>query len=328
MKWNVGVGSTNRCNLHCPHCYSRENTRCDLTCNDFETLIDKLEIESINFGTGENLLNPDFLKILDIVHSKRIKTSLTSNGYSVMNMPTDYLNYFHDIDISLEFPEEKKQDLFRGVGAYKLAISAIEKCKKLGIETSIACCMMNNNVKEISGFSKLVNKYDINFRVNTYKPVHTKKYSLSYEDFWYGIKSLCSSMRLISCSEPVVCAVLGIQNFRESCGCGKKSMRITPNGKVLPCVYWNESRFDINTLDKLNEHSFDYMRVIPEKCKLCKYVQSCCGGCEARRVYNNLYEPDEYCPFVRGEKLYIPYTVSDTKDLVHSSYLCTMIFGK
>ena len=135
-------------------------------------------------------------------------------------------------------------------------------------------------------------------------------------------------MRLISCSEPVVCAVLGIQNFRESCGCGKKSMRITTSGKVLPCVYWNESRFDIKTLDKLNEHSFDYMRVIPEKCKSCKYVRSCCGGCEARRVYNNLYEPDEYCPFVRGEKLCIPYTMSDSKDLVHSSYLCTMIFGK
>ncbi|MDR0404991.1 MAG: hypothetical protein LBH37_04345 [Oscillospiraceae bacterium] len=109
--------------------------------------------------------------------------------------------------------------------------------------------MMSNNVDEIANFDKLVNEYDINFRINIYKPVSTKAYCLSYEKFWYGIKSLLSKMKLISCSEPIVCAVLEIEDSRSNCGCGKRSIRITPSGVVLPCVYWNKS--DLN-VDKLN----------------------------------------------------------------------------
>ncbi|MDR1467296.1 MAG: radical SAM protein [Oscillospiraceae bacterium] len=328
MKWNVGIGSTNRCNLNCPHCYSRENNRCDLKYKDFEKILDNLEIDSINFGTGENLLNPEFLKILDLIKDRGIKTSLTSNGYTVLNMPDTYLHYFNDIDISLEFPNKSQQDNFRGQGAWDLAISAIEKCKSPNIETSIACCMMSNNVDEIANFDGLVNEYDINFRINTYKPVSTKDYCLSYEKFWYGVKSLFSRMKLISCSEPVVCAVLGLETSRATCGCGKRSIRITPSGAVLPCVYWNKSNLDINKLDLLKPSTFDGMCNIPAECQKCKYVDSCQGGCEARRLYNDLTKPDEYCPFIRGEKISIAYEKSKDKDLVHSSYLCTMIFGK
>jgi len=328
MKWSVGVGSTNRCNFNCPHCYSRENKQSNLSYKDFELILDKLEVESINFGTGENLLNPEFLKMLNLVKERNIKASLTSNGYTVLNIPENYLRYFNDIDISLEFPDKIKQDNFRGNGAWDLAISAIEKCKSSGIETSIACCLMNSNVDEIANFDELINKYDINFRINTYKPVNTKEYCLSYEKFWDGIKSLFSKMKLVSCSEPIVCVVLGLKNPRASCGCGKRSIRITPDGMVLPCVYWDKSDLDIKNLDSLKPDTFDNMRIIPEECKKCRYVNSCEGGCEARRLYGDLSKPDEYCPFIRGEQMIIPYEKSKNKDLVHSSYLCTMIFGK
>ena len=54
-------------------------------------------------------------------------------------------------------------------------------------------------------------------------------------------------------------------------------------------------------------------------------VQLCAGGCEGRRVYRDLHSADEYCPFVRGEKMEIEYQLGTKKDLVHSNYLCTLI---
>lgn len=325
MKWSVGIGTTNKCNLQCPHCYSRNKDFSELSYSDVENIINKLDVDAINFGTGENILNKDFLKILDLIHERGIKASLTSNGYTVMKLPSNYLEYFNDIDISLEFPTKEKQEKFRGEGAWDLAISAIEKCIDSQIDTSIACCMMNINVKDIIDFDNLLIKYGINLRINTYKPVNTSIYCLTYEEYWNGIKNILKRFKIVSCSEPILNAVLGIENNRYSCGCGKTSLRINPDGGVYPCVYWNKSEFTIKDLSLINENTFSKIDVIPNECKGCKYKDLCAGGCEGRRVYRDLHSADEYCPFVRGEKMEIEYQVGTKKDLVHSNYLCTLI---
>ncbi|WP_455950081.1 radical SAM/SPASM domain-containing protein [Eubacterium sp.] len=325
MKWSVGIGTTNKCNLQCPHCYSRNKDFSELSYSDVENIINKLDVDAINFGTGENILNKDFLKILDLIHERGIKASLTSNGYTVMKLPSNYLEYFNDIDISLEFPTKEKQEKFRGEGAWDLAISAIEKCIDSQIDTSIACCMMNINVKDIIDFDNLLIKYGINLRINTYKPVNTSIYCLTYEEYWNGIKNILKRFKIVSCSEPILNAVLGIENNRYSCGCGKTSLRINPDGGVYPCVYWNKSEFTIKDLSLINENTFSKIDVIPNECKGCKYKDLCAGGCEGRRVYRDLHSADEYCPFVRGEKMEIEYQLGTKKDLVHSNYLCTLI---
>jgi radical SAM protein with 4Fe4S-binding SPASM domain len=325
LNWSIGIGTTNRCNLNCPHCYSREKLSSDLNYQQVKNILDSINIHSINFGTGENWLNKDFLKILDLVKERGIKIGLTSNGYTVLKLPQTYLDYFNDIDISLEFPCKENQSQFRGVGSWELAINAIERCVTYNIETSIACCMMNINVDDIPGFRTLISEFGINLRLNIYKPVNTRKYCLSYKSFWEGIKNIFSSMKLIACSEPIINAVLGIEGTNLNCGCGKTSLRISPNGDVLPCVYWNKSDTNIYELNKIDGEYYKYMHITPNECLDCKYVSICGGGCESRRLYNNLQKPDEYCPFIRGDKIDITYQKVDKKDLVHSSYLCTII---
>lgn len=184
--------------------------------------------------------------------------------------------------------------------------------------------MMNINVKDIIDFDNLLIKYGINLRINTYKPVNTSIYCLTYEEYWNGIKNILKRFKIVSCSEPILNAVLGIENNRYSCGCGKTSLRINPDGGVYPCVYWNKSEFTIKDLSLINENTFSKIDVIPNECKGCKYKDLCAGGCEGRRVYRDLHSADEYCPFVRGEKMEIEYQLGTKKDLVHSNYLCTL----
>ena len=327
MGWSIGIGTTNRCNLNCPHCYSRTKNKSDLSYSDVEHILNSVEVDAINFGTGENILNNDFLKILDLIRERGIKTSLTSNGYTIIQLPERYLEYFNDIDVSLEFPNKEMQTKFRGEGSWNVANQALQRCVEHNIDTSIACCMMNINAKYIQDFDSLLEKYNINLRINAYKPVNTFQYCLTYEEYWGAIRNILAHFKLISCSEPILNAVLGIEHNRCSCGCGKTSLRINPDGGVYPCVYWNKNELTIQDIHKIKPETFEYMHVIPEKCKSCRHVDLCAGGCEGKRIYTGIDSPDQFCPFVRGEEINIPYTLGEKKDLVHSNYLCTLIVG-
>ena len=333
-KWALGLGTTDKCNLNCPHCYSRRSQTHTLTFEEYKSILNTVSVTSINFGTGENGLNPDFKRILDLTYKRGIPHSLTSNGYTIVHLDAEHLRRMNDIDISLEFPTEEKQSAFRGKDSWSTAISALEYCQSLGITVSIAMCLMNINYKDIVQFKELMRKYNVFLRVNIYKPVNTDKYSLSYEQFWEAITNIYKEFRVMSCSEPIVNAVLGIKRSANEMkeGCGKTSLRITPYGHIVPCVYWKESPYTIGDFEKIDENTFSEVDMIPEDCQNCEYVYTCRGGCIGRRYYTGINKPDVYCPFLRGDKITLDCRPEDSysessETFVHASYLCTIILG-
>ena len=146
MGIDVGIGVTNACNLNCSHCYSRDTQGVSyLSFNDIVRIVENVDIDSINFGTGESILHDDFIKIIEYLAKKQIKFSLTSNGYTVKLLPDELLKEFNDIDISYDFPTKWENDMFRSLTSGDLALQGLEKLKKLKVETSIATCMTNKN---------------------------------------------------------------------------------------------------------------------------------------------------------------------------------------
>lgn len=79
----VSFSLTNRCNLHCPHCFVAKG-RSDLPLS----LLGKWLVEldgngclEVGFGGGEPLLHPDFAAICDFVHSRtEMACTVTTNG--------------------------------------------------------------------------------------------------------------------------------------------------------------------------------------------------------------------------------------------------------
>lgn len=336
---SVGLGSTGNCNLNCPHCYSKPLRGYTLSFDEIAPLIEKGGIDSINFGTGENILNPDFPDIAQLCRKKGIKMSLTSNGYSVICLPEEELKWFHDIDISLDFPDKNTQNDFRHGESWDFVDKGIEKCRKLGIEFSIATALMNVNYKEIPDILARVAREKCNLRINIFKKVPKAgitQFALTYDEFWDAMKLLFDHGRLISCSEPIVNAMLNIPPIVPKSPCGRKSFRVHPSGAVVPCVYWPESNITISDIAKSFETAwesdiFKQIRVIPQFClEKCDKVEVCGGGCASRRHLNGkLGEPDEYCPIFHKKAIPdIKVTrAKESKDLVHSSYLCTLIFA-
>jgi len=295
------------------------------------------KISSVNFGTGESFLHPDFPEIVDKFHEMGIKMSLTSNGYSIIMLPDEQLEKFNDLDISLEFIGRSKQNNFRDGESQYFIDEAIKKCKRLGIEFSITAAIMNINYREIPKLLDRAAKEGCNLRVNFFKPVPRAgiyEYQLSFDEFWEAVRLLFAHGNLISCSEPIVTAMLDLPLIVPKSPCGNNSLRVHPDGKVVPCVYLTESDVHIDGIERSFEpafrsDAFKMLDVIPEFCKTCEKLDVCGGGCVSRRYLNGrLDKPDDYCPIYREKE--IPEikvtTCRKLKDLVHSAYLCTMIF--
>ncbi len=330
---DIGLGITSRCNLRCAHCYSRSRPQSDMSFEMLCLLLHRVQnIRSVNLGTGESCLNPDFARMIELLLSRGVKVSLTSNGATVLKMTDDSLRALNDVDISVDAAMRWENDIFRGTNSYDQAIAAIGRCKELGVEVSVATCMTSLNFSNIGMMVRFSRRFDANLRVNIYKSVNQSNLALSYEQFWAGVDTLLREGDLISCSEPVVNVILGEKTLDGGCPCGKSSLRVGPEGSVRPCVYWSGS--DTNLADGsfsitkvLASEQWRAIRAIPRFCLDCADLETCKGGCAARRALTNSVEaPDPYCfRYVDKPKPELTWHRSPMKDLVHAGYLCTFI---
>jgi radical SAM protein with 4Fe4S-binding SPASM domain len=305
--FSVGLGLTNDCNLACAHCY-RDTDRIDrLTLDDVRRICESVPVRSVNLGTGENGLHPDFRAILRLLRDRGISTALTSNGYSAAVLTDEELGWLTDLEFSLDFATEAEQDSWRGPGNWRLVFEQTARAKKLGIAVTIVAVLMHTNYQKLAELGSLVAKHGANFRVNVYQAVKTDAFSLNYDQFWTGFQLLFESRPLAVCSEPIVRALLGFE--APSAGCGRTTIRVTPRGEVLPCVYWRKRTLRLADLERMGpavttSQAFRELDLIPQFCRDCRFVDVCRGGCPSRRLLRGGLEmPDEFCPFVNGKPL-------------------------
>lgn len=204
---SVGIGLTNRCDLKCGHCYSRRLPTGDLSLDDVKQILACFpDLERVNFGTGESVLCPDFFEILDLLRSRGVGMALTTNGLTVGGLSDDQLECFKDIDVSLDFPSAAMHDEWRGRrGAWADAVRALARCRHAGLNTSIALALMNHNYRYLPGFRSILDEFDICLRLNVYKPVWTRDFELSYDQFWGGNAPVCRWLQSRKClgTDPV-----------------------------------------------------------------------------------------------------------------------------
>src|ERR1700694_2368693 len=106
----LGLGLTNECNLACAFCY-RDPTRADrLSLDQVKAVMERLPVRSVNLGTGENGMHPDFKATLAYLRTKPVKLTITSNGHSIAVLEGDELGAFHDIEFSLEYVTPGEQE--------------------------------------------------------------------------------------------------------------------------------------------------------------------------------------------------------------------------
>src|SRR6266513_355198 len=326
---SLGLGLTNECNLACSFCY-RDPTRTDrLSLDQVKAVMERLPIRSVNLGTGENGMHPDFKAILDYLHTKPVKLTITSNGHSVAVLEDNELRAFHDIEFSLDYASQAEQDEQRGHGNWALIHQQAERCRKVDIPVTIIAVMMKSNYLRLADVARVAKQFDAPLRVNVYQAVRSDVYALSYEEYWEGFRRLFEETDVIAIGEPLVRAMAGLPPLRAGCVVG--TVRVTPRATTQPCVYWPGSGEPLATLLSLRSGvveapSFVEARTTPEACRSCVYLESCDGGCSGRRrIQNALDHPDFYCPIVRGEAQKLEIRMAPARELPKGESACTTI---
>src|SRR5467141_802603 len=233
---SLGLGLTNECNLHCAFCY-RDPTRADrLSLDQVKAVMERLPVRSVNLGTGENGMHPDFKAMLAYLRTQPAKLTITSNGHSVAVLEDHDLRAFHDIEFSLDYPTQAEQDAQRGPGNWELIDQQAERCVRLGVPVTIIAVMMKSNHLRLADVARVAKQFDAPLRVNVYQAVRSDIYALSYEEYWEGFRRLFEETDVIAIGEPLVRAMAGLPPLRA--GCGVSTVRVTPRATTQPCVYW------------------------------------------------------------------------------------------
>jgi radical SAM protein with 4Fe4S-binding SPASM domain len=333
MEFSVGVGLTNACDLACAHCY-RDTDRIDrLTEADVVGVCDALPVRSVNLGTGENGLHPDYEAIVAALAARGVKLSLTSNGFTIDRSSDAILQKFREVEVSIDFPTEAEQDAFRGPGNWRRVMGAIERAARLGVTVTVLTVMMKTNYRRLAEIANLAFGAGALYRVNVYQPVKTDAFTLSYEEFWEGFRRLLAETRLVGTTEPLLNAMLG-EPFANGSGCGRQTVRVTPRGDIVPCVYWGKSDLRLADLPAaggpgvLASPQFARVRHVPDACRGCPFVTTCHGGCAGRReLAGGVEQPDPYCPLVRGRTVTLDWAPAAARDLLKTGSACTTVLG-
>src|SRR6202162_4651285 len=174
----LGLGLTNECNLACSFCY-RDPARTDrLSLEQVRSVMESLPIRSVNLGTGENGMHPQFREILDYLRTLPIKLTITSNGHSAAVLTDDELRAFHDVEFSLDYPTDREQDVQRGRGTWNLSHDQAARCVGLGIPVTFIAVMMKFNYLRLAEVARVVKSYQAPLRVNVYQAVRSDLYAL------------------------------------------------------------------------------------------------------------------------------------------------------
>jgi radical SAM protein with 4Fe4S-binding SPASM domain len=326
---SLGLGLTNECNLACAFCY-RDPTRSDrLSLDQVKSVMECLPVRSVNLGTGENGMHPDFRAILAYLRAQPVQLTITSNGHSVALLSDAELQAFHDVEFSLDYPTQAEQDAQRGPGNWALIQQQAGRSLRLGVPVTFIAVIMKSNYRRLAEVARVARQFAAPLRVNVYQAVRSDIYALTYEEYWDAFRLLFAATDVIAIGEPLVRAMAGLPP--RSGGCGVATVRVTPRATVQPCVYWPGPGSPLSDLtnaglEVLNSPSFQQARTLPEACRPCEFRESCRGGCAGRRRLDGaLLEPDSYCPIVRGHRPALAIRMAANRDLPKLNSSCTTV---
>src|SRR5260370_22667003 len=301
----VGLGLTNECNLSCSFCY-RDPARVDrLSREQVRSAMASIQVRSVNLGTGENGMHPEFREILAFLRTLPVKLTITSNGHSVAVLTDEELRAFHDIEFSLDYSSEAKQDAQRGSGNWALIHEQAERCVRLGVPVTFIAVMMKANYLGLANVARIAKRYGAPLRVNVYQAVRSDLYALTYDEYWQGFRALFAETDVIAIGEPLVRAMAGLP--AKSGGCGASTVRVTPRATTQPCVYWPGVGEPLSLLLSLGSEiietsPFAEARTVPDACRSRADLAPCHGGGAGRRpVPNPLLEPHFCFSLLQGK---------------------------
>ncbi|OCC15437.1 radical SAM domain protein [Dissulfuribacter thermophilus] len=320
LQWHI----TQRCDLHCKHCYDRSE-RAPLSLEKaFEVLEELREFcwghfvrGHVCFSGGNPFLYPHFKEIYEGAIKMGFMVSILGNP-----VPREWLeamlkigmpNYYQ---VSLEGLEETN-DAIRGTGHFKRTLDFLTLLRELGVDSSVMLTLTNKNIDEVIPLSKILDQYTDSFTFNRLSVVgEGARLSLpKREKFWSFLEEFMTSSEEIECiyfKDNLINVLLdregkepfdGCTGF--GCGAAFNFVALLSDGEVhacrkFPSFLGNIFEQGLETI-YYSDRAQKY-RNRPAECRTCR-LSPACGGCFASANSFGLdifSEKDPFCPI--GDK--------------------------
>ena len=303
---------TNKCNLRCKHCYNikyLEGAAQDLTTEEAKIVIDKaikLGCEDIGFSGGEPFARHDIIELIEYV--KGYPIHILTNGLLITEEQLAAIaamrNIILEFRISLDGLESHCS--LRGV-AYTEVLKKIMMVLNRDFVVTINTMATDDSISELDKMYSLfkeigIDRWRIDFIFNS---GNAKSFDKQIKDL-SKIKDLI--LRYVSerpsfeldinkmFRSAFLRAAKPVTYNLSSKPCGYQgSLTIRPNGDVSFCpsmeiVHGNILRDDIDVI--VNSRSWQMIANISvgnlhEKCRGCRYLRFCGGGCRADSLYES-----------------------------------------
>lgn len=324
LQWHI----TERCNLHCKHCYTDPTLLKDeLAFRDLikilEQYLEQIKIwrlpkrdVRISFTGGEPFIRKDFFGLLEKCYESRdiTRCGILTNG---MFLTQNIINRLKDlkidyIQVSLE-GAEKTNDYIRGKGTFKKIIKAIRLLKKEGIATGISMTVSKINIQDVPAIVNLSENLKVDFfgirrLVPFGRGKEMKKSILTPGEvrklFLYVLKIKRDFKNHIGlgCEDGILAQEM--HYFPVGCSAGYTSFTVLPNGDVYPCRrlpllsgnLLKQSFGDIYYNSKQLQ-GLRNLNNINDTCRACPYFNECHGGakCINHSYFGNPFAPSPQC---------------------------------
>ncbi len=163
--WNV----TQRCNLHCLHCYADSHNRAypdELTFAEGERLLRELAdfgVPTVLFSGGEPLMRPDLFELATLAGELGMRTVLSTNGTFIEDATAQKIAAarFAYVGVSLDAIGAAHDKLRGKKGAFDEAVAGIKAAQRAGLRTGIRFTIHGRNRHELGPMIELAQELEV-----------------------------------------------------------------------------------------------------------------------------------------------------------------------
>ncbi|MBF0547420.1 MAG: radical SAM protein [Candidatus Riflebacteria bacterium] len=324
-----------KCNLSCSHCYQENQSGFDFPkskifyiFDQFKLLLEKEfsfnptagDFAHINLTGGEPIVYDSFFEIvLEIAKNKDwLKFGLLTNGTLIDDSIAVFLKKagVAFVQVSID-GGETVHDGIRGAGAFKSAISGLEKLSEHGIFTMISFTANSSNYREFPRVVEVAKKIGVkkvwadrmvpmgqgassNFQTLS---------SLETSDFFDIMRSEKRRLEKSFFSQTFVSMHRALQFHYGglppySCSAVRELLALMPDGTVFPCRRYPIPMGNIFTTNLYELRNSWLNQIEPRKedieatpCGVCRFYKFCKGGarCISFAISKKAFSPDPGC---------------------------------
>lgn len=261
LQWHI----TERCNLHCRHCYRDKDQPPDpsfenlmIVFNQFRQLLEKIQDTAkrsvrghINIAGGEPLLHPDLFSLVNHIRAnKREMTfALLSNGEAIDDRTARKLKSCHPqfVQVSMD-GGPLIHDAVRGTGSHRKVVAAVERLMRRRIPVLISFTAFRDNYRDFTKVALIGKELNVK-RIWADRLIpHGRGAELEYQvlnpdetfAFFRIIKKARHEMEKTWFNKTEIAMHRALQFLVGGgrpyhCTAGESLVTIMPNGDVLPC---------------------------------------------------------------------------------------------